>query len=93
MDALRYLDRTGCQWAALPAGFPHHKLVYHYFKAWTADDTLTRLHDSLREQVRAQVEGRDRQPSAPDRYLSESSRYFRPYPLRTWPQRQDKHRP
>jgi transposase len=41
VDAIRYLDRTGCQWDALPADFPHHKLIYHYFKAWTADGTST----------------------------------------------------
>jgi len=64
VDAIRYLDRTGCQWDALPADFPHHKLVYHYFKTWTRDGTLNRMHNSLREQVRHQVEGRDRQPSA-----------------------------
>lgn len=64
VDAIRYLDRTGCQWDALPADFPHHKLVYHYFTTWTRDATLTRMHDSLREQVRVQVEGRNRQPSA-----------------------------
>ena len=43
VDAIRYLDRTGCQWDALPADFPHPKLVYHYFKTWTADGTLTRM--------------------------------------------------
>jgi transposase len=59
-----YLDRTGCQWDALPADFPHHKFVYHYFKTWTRDGTLNRMHNSLREQVRAQVEGRNRQPTA-----------------------------
>jgi transposase len=32
VDAIRYLDRTGCQWDALPVDFRHHKLVYHYFK-------------------------------------------------------------
>jgi putative transposase len=64
VDAIRYLDRTGCQWDALPADFPHHKLVYHYFKTWTRDGTLTRIHSRLREQVREQVEQRDRQPSA-----------------------------
>jgi transposase len=58
VDAIRYLDRTGCQWAALPADFPH------YFKTWTADGTLTRIHDSLREQVRVKVEHRTSQPSA-----------------------------
>ncbi|WP_308220986.1 IS5 family transposase, partial [Micromonospora phytophila] len=64
VDAIRYLDRTGCQWNALPADFPHHKLVYHYFTTWTRDGTLNRMHNSLREQVREQVEGRNRQPTA-----------------------------
>jgi transposase len=64
VDAISYLHRTGCQWDALPADFPHHKLVYHYFKAWTADGILNRLHNHLREQVRPQVEARDRQPTA-----------------------------
>ena len=52
------------QWDALPADFPHHKLVYRYFQAWTADGTLTRMRNSLREQVRHRVEGRHRQPTA-----------------------------
>jgi transposase len=64
VDAIRYLDRTGCQWDALPADFPHHKLVYHYFTTWTRDGTLNRMHNSLREQVRTQVQGRHRQPTA-----------------------------
>jgi transposase len=64
VDASRYLDRTGCQWDALPADFPHHKLVYHYFRTWTRDGTLSRMHNSLREQVRQRVEGRNRQPTA-----------------------------
>jgi transposase len=64
VDAIRYLDRTGGQWDALPADFPHPKLVYHYFKTWTRDGTLTRMHNSLREQVRQQVECRNRQPTA-----------------------------
>jgi putative transposase len=64
VDAIRYLDRTGCQWDALPADFPHPKLVYHYFKSWTGDGTLDRMHNHLREQVRQQCEARDAQPSA-----------------------------
>ena len=51
VDAILYLDRTDCQWAALPADFPHPTLVYHYFKTWTADGTLTRIARQLREQV------------------------------------------
>jgi transposase len=64
VDAIRYLDRTGCQWDALPADFPHPKLVYHYFKTWTLDGTLDRMHHQLRDQVRQQCEDRDAQPSA-----------------------------
>src|SRR3990170_2245680 len=51
VDAIRYLDRTGCQWDALPVDFPHHKLVYHYFKTWVGGSTLKRMHNHLREQV------------------------------------------
>jgi putative transposase len=43
---------------------PHHKLVYHYFKTWTADGTLTRMRNHLREQVRQQLEPRTAQPTA-----------------------------
>ena len=28
VDAIPYLDRTGCQWTALPADFPHPKLEH-----------------------------------------------------------------
>jgi transposase len=63
VDAIRYVARTGCQWDALPVDFPPAPLVKHYFTVWTHDGTLTRLHNSLREQVR-QVEGRNRDPSA-----------------------------
>ncbi|MEU4781783.1 IS5 family transposase [Micromonospora sp. NPDC023633] len=33
-------------------------------KTWTADGTLHRMHNSLREQVREQIEERNRQPAA-----------------------------
>jgi putative transposase len=63
VDAIRYLTRTGCQWDALPVDFPPAPLVKHYFTTWTRDGTLSRIHNTLREQVR-QVEGRTAQPSA-----------------------------
>jgi transposase len=63
VDAIRYVARTGCQWDALPVDFPPAPLVKHYFTTWTRDGTLTRLHNTLREQVR-HVEGRNAQPSA-----------------------------
>jgi transposase len=63
VDAIRYLDRTSCQWRALPADFPPWDTVYHYFRAWTRDGTLTRMHDGLRMQVR-QALGREADPTA-----------------------------
>lgn len=63
VDAIRYLDHNGCVWRALPVDFPPGKLVYHYFKTWTRDETLTRMHNGLREQVRT-AEGRQAEPSA-----------------------------
>nr|WP_256370818.1 IS5 family transposase [Micromonospora sp. KC721] len=63
VDAIRYIDRTSCQWPALPADFPPWPTVYHYFRTWTRDGTLTRLHNGLRTELR-QAEGRNADPTA-----------------------------
>jgi putative transposase len=63
VDAIRYLDHNGCVWRALPIDFPPWRTVYHYFRTWTRDGTLTRLHDSPREQIR-RADGRTAAPSA-----------------------------
>jgi transposase len=63
VDAILYLDRTGCAWRYLPADFPPWRTVYGYFARWRDDGTLARLHDALRAQVR-QAAGRDAAPSA-----------------------------
>jgi putative transposase len=63
VDAIRYLDHNSCVWRALPVDFPPWPTVYHYFRTWTRDGTLTRLHDGLREQVRL-AEGRNATPTA-----------------------------
>jgi transposase len=63
LNAILYLTRTGCSWRMLPKDFPPWQTVYGYFRDWTNDGTLQRLHDTLREQVRAK-EGRRAEPSA-----------------------------
>ena len=63
VEAILYLDRTGCPWRSLPSDFPPWQTVYGYFAAWRDDGTLTRLHDTLRELVRTAA-GRHPQPSA-----------------------------
>jgi len=63
VEAILYLDRTGCAWRYLPADFPPWQTVYTYFAAWRDDGTLARLHHQLRAQVRAAA-GRSPEPTA-----------------------------
>jgi transposase len=63
VNALLYINRTGCQWRALPHDFPPWEAVYWYFRTWKKDGTLDRLHDELRGDLR-KAEGHQRQPSA-----------------------------
>jgi transposase len=59
LNALLYLERTGCQWRALPHDLPPWKLVYWYFMAWRASGLLDRIHDRVRHNVPC------RRPAAP----------------------------
>lgn len=63
VDALRYLERTGCQWRLIPREFPYWGTVRYYFDKWTQDGTWERVNDRLRERARVSI-GRDPQPSA-----------------------------
>jgi transposase len=63
LDAILYVLRNGVTWRALPHDFPPWRTVYHYFRLWRLDGTWERLHDALRDQVRAQ-DGREASPSA-----------------------------
>lgn len=63
MNAILYVDRTGCQWAYLPHDFPPHKSVYGYFARWQKDGVFAQLNGLLRELVRQQ-EGKSLEPTA-----------------------------
>jgi|SRR5580692_7607955 putative transposase len=63
VNALLYLNRTGCQWRMLPRDFPPWKTVYNYFRAWIADATWDCIVASLRIEVRLAA-GREATPSA-----------------------------
>ncbi|KUN92520.1 IS5 family transposase [Streptomyces caeruleatus] len=63
MNAILYVDRTGCQRAYLPHDFPPHQTVYGYFAKWQTDGIFIQLNGLLRELVRQQ-EGKHRHPSA-----------------------------
>ena len=63
LDALFYMNRTGCQWRYLPAEFPAWGAVRYYFDKWEQDGTWERVNDAVRRQAR-QRSGRDPEPSA-----------------------------
>jgi putative transposase len=63
LNALFYLDRTGCQWDYLPRDFPKRDTVRYYYDAWRHDGTWEAINTALREQVRRRA-GRDPEPSA-----------------------------
>jgi putative transposase len=63
INAILYLNRTGCQWRMLPGHFPPWKTVYQIFYRWRIDGTWERIHDHLREKVRKK-EGKQPKPTA-----------------------------
>jgi putative transposase len=63
VNAIFYMLRTGCAWRLLPHDFPPPGTVYDYFRAWTKNGTLWRIHDTLRRLVRVAA-GRNEEPSA-----------------------------
>ena len=63
VNAIFYVDRTGCQWRMLPREYPNWKTVYWYFSRWQDDGTWERITDALRRQLRRKL-GRDPDPSA-----------------------------
>lgn len=63
INAILYVDRTGCAWRAMPHDLPRWGTVYFYFRRFRNQGVWQRMHDTLREQVRMK-EGRQATPSA-----------------------------
>jgi putative transposase len=51
VNALRYLNRTGCQWRLLPKEFANWNTVRYSFDQWSQDGTLERLNEQVRERL------------------------------------------
>jgi putative transposase len=62
VNALFYIDTTGCPWNMLPRDLPNYGTVYYHFRRWTEDGTLERLNTTLRQLLRARYT-RDPEPS------------------------------
>ena len=63
LNAIFYLNRSGCQWDMLPHDLPAKSTVSEYFAQWRDDGTWQEILDALRQAVRLAV-GKDRDPSA-----------------------------
>jgi transposase len=63
VEAILYVNRTGCSWRQLPHDFPPWDTVYWYFKRWNRQGITDRIHDALRDATR-DAAGRDPMASA-----------------------------
>ena len=55
INALRYLNRTGCQWRMLPHDLPPWEKVYYYFSEWRDSGDWERINRELRIEIRVSV--------------------------------------
>ncbi len=63
VNAILYLNRTGCQWDMLPHDLLPKSTVYEYFACWRNNGSWQRMMDELRAQVRVAAD-REATPSA-----------------------------
>jgi transposase len=63
LNAIFYLNRSGCQWDMLPHDLPPKSTVYRHFAQWRDDGTWQQILDALRREVRVAVE-KEPSPSA-----------------------------
>lgn len=63
LNAIFYVNRTGCQWSFLPNSSPPWPVVYNQFRRWQKNGTWDRVHDRLRDRLRTTA-SRSPQPTA-----------------------------
>ena len=61
-NAIRYLQRTGCQWRLLPGDFPPWRTVYQTFWRWRNKGIWEKIMHHLRARARVQA-GRTPDPT------------------------------
>ena len=63
IDGIFYVNKTGCQWRALPSDFPAWQSVYRYFRWLSEADWWQKLNDYLSQEYRLVIK-READPSA-----------------------------
>jgi len=62
LDAIFYVQRTGCQWRSLPKTYPNWKTVYSCFWRWQKRGVWNTVLVALQMQVRV-AQGREALPT------------------------------
>jgi putative transposase len=63
VNAILYVNRTGCQWRQLPHDFPKWRTVYDLFYVWRLQGVWEQVHNALCRQLR-RASGKQPTPSA-----------------------------
>jgi putative transposase len=63
VNAIFYLNKTGCQWRYLPKDFPPYTLVSYYYHKGVDNTTWEQITTAIRQQLRKEI-GRNENPSA-----------------------------
>ena len=62
MNALLYMQKTGCPWRLLPHDFPHWSAVRYYFDQWKKKGVWEQINAALSQKER-QRQGKEPDPS------------------------------
>ena len=62
LNAIFYINKTGCQYRYLPSDYPPWQSVHRYFTKLTNEGTFEKINDFLRERLREKA-GRKKTPS------------------------------
>lgn len=63
LNAIFYLNKTGCPWRYLPKCFPSYTLVSYYYHKWVDHHILQQINTEICQYVRKEL-GRNEKPSA-----------------------------
>lgn len=63
LNAIFYLNKTGCPWRYLPKDFPHYMVVRYYYQKWIEKNFLERINTAIHADLRKKL-GRNENPSA-----------------------------
>lgn len=63
LNAIFYINKTGCQWRYLPKDFPSFSLVNYYYQKWLRQKVWEQINTAIRQKVRKES-GRNENPSA-----------------------------